>query len=1517
MAEQHSANRHQAMSLRDLKSLLQDTGVINRQTSSLFNALAQSHQKKNTTQMVNIHTAKKFLQDIAVFNPTEIDNLLVGGAKKQMTINSFFQKKNPSVSPTNNNALTPKSPKGQQNITSFFAPHKKQQNNKKKSKITNKKSLPPQAPFQKGVTALDQQLKTLETKPTPTPTPSTANVSAKLSQSNINVVQKQKEDLLRMFEASKIQGEEQKTAIQTQLHKKLDEKNKILLYNLSNEAKEIFNRLRRALDIPNEDVLRLSEVGEVTPTGAMAARIKLEKLDRFMQNKKREYKNIVQEMVGKLKRIHTLSVETETLFRKKVSDILKLYKGTMDNLSLSQENLRHHIKDCDQLLAVQQAQTNLGEQLGQVGEKIEIMRQKLKFIIILRRQMGELLRPLKQTGAFDTTTFNVKRQQGGQFPNDGEAGPCLTAGENAMSKVRKICAEHDCHGKILRWTREQKAYEEQFHNATKETESLDILKPGALVGAQNSKEIRKNLQIYRDDIIEIKKRVKHEKDQMDLELTILTRFVSGKDRSGSDDKRIIMFDQNEAPFAAELDKVISKMLQVQDIKLTPDSCPVKSKTKCDINSGGIIPAPFAFQRLAEFVGSPKIVGEGGELRLALVWRTGAGKTLGVIKMLDNFFDDPRPKVLIFPEHSVRDNFYSELATFHNKYLEFAVKRGTHKDWKEHGTNKFKFGLGPRPKKDKVAIKEWDANFIKVLEKLGRLDSYDMRNMNNIKQKDIDKPLPPGTEPIGVCPGGAYGFGGNHAYLKAPLRCIVYADAYNSNIKGCEKGKGDENPCPPLFKRRTPMDPTNPYTGMVVVMDEAHNLLSPENNPKYNTAEVKSLQTLTTKLRDARNSAMFFLTATPIVSHPKEGENFMKIVKGSLSKTESNKGYILYMNSSPKPLYPTVNPKNYLNTTRIMAIPVVSEMLLELNGGAVKLKPVPTSSPNPQKRSSNNTQSAQSILNIGRAKMKTGPKENEFGTEPLELRLKYMQNPWSDNEVNMRVQKFAQVAEYIKLRGVRTLVLCDLDKGLWLFREILERVLQTEVGILTTPPTRIVGKGEHRITPIENGRRQLCCRLGDGRIINKKGVKHGKGAGRVREDIKSYNDNMLKRYVKNELSYIVADGKKFSEGVSFKFTDLLILMNPPVSWAVAKQQFGRAERSCSSTKNVLDIMIVVSTLKTDLAAIQKGLEENQTTSATPSTSAFPVFKWDDDKQVSSTNATLQQNPIPLTADELQMRKLIQQRNIIEPAMEKFFDNIQIGRDLMIKSLGLQNVNLKPTMSIEIINDTRSIKDAVKAGARYTPKKGQIGKYMKALHQYYYQAYPEIVRKAIQEKCGNQHSGSSSSSSSNGKIPKGRKKKKRGNGKQSADDQKTCRILMDKVTKKSFLDTTKWVDSDDFQFLPKHIQDTYKINSGNKSYLGKDTNNNNSNKKRGGVLSALGSFFNGKSTSKTVATPVPTSSTNNTTTTATTTNGGIMSTVGSIFSGNLSPGAESVSTPASVVNNDDNNDDDIDYMDYFNF
>jgi hypothetical protein len=63
-----------------------------------------------------------------------------------------------------------------------------------------------------------------------------------------------------------------------------------------------------------------------------------------------------------------------------------------------------------------------------------------------------------------------------------------------------------------------------------------------------------------------------------------------------------------------------------------------------------------YQKTVPFLVHP----DGPCQRMLVVHRVGSGKTMTMIRILDNYFDDPRPKIAVFPNPSIANNFYDEL-----------------------------------------------------------------------------------------------------------------------------------------------------------------------------------------------------------------------------------------------------------------------------------------------------------------------------------------------------------------------------------------------------------------------------------------------------------------------------------------------------------------------------------------------------------------------------------------------------------------------------------------------------------------------------------------------------------------------------------------------------------------------------------------------------------------------------------------------------------------------------------------
>lgn len=89
----------------------------------------------------------------------------------------------------------------------------------------------------------------------------------------------------------------------------------------------------------------------------------------------------------------------------------------------------------------------------------------------------------------------------------------------------------------------------------------------------------------------------------------------------------------------------------------------KLRTQCDSAPG----VGFAHQETAAWLVGP----ETPINRLLVVHRTGSGKTNVMIKILDKYFFDPRPKIVIFPNSELVANFYGKFFKTKTAYTDFA------------------------------------------------------------------------------------------------------------------------------------------------------------------------------------------------------------------------------------------------------------------------------------------------------------------------------------------------------------------------------------------------------------------------------------------------------------------------------------------------------------------------------------------------------------------------------------------------------------------------------------------------------------------------------------------------------------------------------------------------------------------------------------------------------------------------------------------------------------------------------
>jgi hypothetical protein len=228
--------------------------------------------------------------------------------------------------------------------------------------------------------------------------------------------------------------------------------------------------------------------------------------------------------------------------------------------------------------------------------------------------------------------------------------------------------------------------------------------------------------------------------------------------------------------------------------------------------------PFAYQQFVSYAVTPRSPVQ----RLLCVHRTGAGKTLTMVRILDNFFDDPRAKIVVFPNRAVANNFYSELMDFDNRYRDYLR-----------------------------AVMPADA--LAVLE---RNDKSHRNYAGVIEMVEARLGL------VGELRGARRAA----VTLKAPLRAFSYAQL---------GGRGVLNGRDPVVKPARAGG--NPFNEKVVLMDEAHNLVSPGHGCG---AVCDNYFRLQQGLAECTDSVVVGFTATPTPVDAGSGDLLMAVISGS-------------------------------------------------------------------------------------------------------------------------------------------------------------------------------------------------------------------------------------------------------------------------------------------------------------------------------------------------------------------------------------------------------------------------------------------------------------------------------------------------------------------------------------------------------------------------------------------------------------------------------------------------------------
>ncbi|CAK0870720.1 unnamed protein product, partial [Prorocentrum cordatum] len=292
-------------------------------------------------------------------------------------------------------------------------------------------------------------------------------------------------------------------------------------------------------------------------------------------------------------------------------------------------------------------------------------------------------------------------------------------------------------------------------------------------------------------------------------------------------------------------------------------------------------------------------------RLLVDHPTGSGKTREMIRVLDNFFSDHRPKVPIFPKEPVCRNFYAELLRWPSRYRDFfcclnpeeAKQACGLRSWRKRREQ-----LWDLSDLDETELRRLCAALRETLEMKGW---FYMGCMVRSKRNDFKKRFPNDE-----LPGG-------------PLRALRYSSAGGRHTQLREGW-----PISALLKVAFDHDGKNVYSNKIVLMDEVHNLV------RAQTQYLEQLTNLRELLAGARGMVLAGFTGTPILNEATEGRQLLDVIKGKLAPP-GDEGFLSSFPFRPKELFPVSLPHGIPDATLTPKLRRRLVQRVALNGEALK------------------------------------------------------------------------------------------------------------------------------------------------------------------------------------------------------------------------------------------------------------------------------------------------------------------------------------------------------------------------------------------------------------------------------------------------------------------------------------------------------------------------------------------------------------------------------------------------------
>jgi hypothetical protein len=271
-------------------------------------------------------------------------------------------------------------------------------------------------------------------------------------------------------------------------------------------------------------------------------------------------------------------------------------------------------------------------------------------------------------------------------------------------------------------------------------------------------------------------------------------------------------------------------------------------------------------------------------RLLADHNTGSGKTLVMIRVLDNFYDDPRPKIAIFPKDVVVDNFYLGLLEWPSRWRDYICLRDNNlaciaansTNWRSVKQKRWQLDL----RNARIESRTWEfgGNLQKTLKEVFVKHAREILEMKRaflngrIRATFVEQFWAETGEDNTIHPPAG------------PLRAYRFTSAGGS---AAEKDANSGYPRGCVFK--IGFDETtceyNPYSGKIVVMDEAHHLTRPQRMYQEQLGNLRSY------LGRASNLTLLACTGSMVEDNVADPKSLLDAIKGDVFKHHSDEGFL--------------------------------------------------------------------------------------------------------------------------------------------------------------------------------------------------------------------------------------------------------------------------------------------------------------------------------------------------------------------------------------------------------------------------------------------------------------------------------------------------------------------------------------------------------------------------------------------------------------------------------------------------